>query len=436
MDIPPPAAEGNRHQRRAYERARRKHDRFVTPQGPQPVKQAREPSPRPRKRPEPKPEPAEVDDGNLLVVDEWLEGDGEKVLYEEAELYGEFNFRDSILDQLDRYWVYLERMKRHDPMAYGFYRQLGATLVPYSATGTVTDKAKPIKKIEDIEAYKKQIQLSPWFRQHWPAFGCCAYGANPRDEAAEKQKLEGGWLTVPKFMYFRRVDRHDWTVQPVRGGKNYKVTIWWDRVSRADRSLMKWGRPEEFAVNISDNGKHIRVLKTRQKNHDEIGPWWHWGIPGYSKDWARQHGVDGQTHLAHVFCSAVQDVEYAAYSMLRVEVSKDSLAAVFGLSPRRTAYFFQDRDITLTEAGVKKRIFHMVRPYVDKRGVAHPMHFRGLREFSWAGYQVRITVPGRDHVSLLECDVSATYERKNKKYLTEPQFAKKLKNIIHANPGQ
>jgi len=304
-----------------------------------------------------------------------LAGDGEQVLYEEAEFYGEFNFRDTILDQLDRYWVYIERMKRHDPDAYGFYRQLGATLVPYMATGSYSDKPHDIEKIKDIDSYKNEIRLSPWFKRTWPAFGCCAFGVNPRDEAAEMVKLKSGYYQArPKFLYFRRVRDMPWTVQPVRGGKLYMLTVWWDRVEKCERIRYKWGRPQEFPVQISDDGERIKVLKTRRDGDgDKVRPWWDWQFPHEYKEWSKHYGLDAQTHLSHVFTDAVRDVERSAYSMLRVEVTKGDLTAVFGLSPHRTPYFFRDRDIQLTESGKKRRIFHMVRPFIDRKGVAHPM---------------------------------------------------------------
>jgi hypothetical protein len=33
------------------------------------------------------------------------------------------------------------------------------------------------------------------------------------------------------------------------------------------------------------------------------------------------------------------------------------------------------------------------------------MHFRGVRRFTWAGYKVKITVPGKDHPMLEEVDI-------------------------------
>ena len=71
----------------------------------------------------------------------------EEVLVEESELYGEFNFRDTILGQLDRYWVYLERMRKHDPDSYGFYKQLGATLVPHAMHGCYQDEERDLSQV-------------------------------------------------------------------------------------------------------------------------------------------------------------------------------------------------------------------------------------------------------------------------------------------------
>lgn len=439
MDIsPPPEPRMNRHNRRVFERARRRHDNFVEPKGPQPIKHERAPIP---PKPDPKPESKDTADDRLteidpdpLIVDEWLEGDGEKVLYEGSEFWGQFNFRDTILEQLDRYWIYLERMRKHDPDAYGFYKQIGAILVPYATTLSFSDKPHELVKVKDLEAYKRQIQLSPWFRQTWPAFGCCAFGTNPRDEARERVKLpSGGTIGCPKFMYFRRVERMPWTVQPVRGGKLYVLTVWWDRVDKVDGIQYKWGRPNEFPIQISDDGLKIRALKTRVRKTHEIGSWWEWHIPHHYQEWSIQYGIDAQTHLSHLFCTAVADIERASSSILRVEVSKGDLTAVFGLDPRRTSYFFQDRDIVLNNKGSKRRIFHMVRPYIDKNGNAHPIQFRGLREFTWADYYVRITVPGRDHFMPLEYNEPMHY-REGKKLtdddLREPELATELKRMM------
>lgn len=457
MDIPPPPEQApvapqlslNRHERRqraAFERARRKHDKFVTPLGPEPVHYPREhhdddddvSEPPLTKHEEPLPAgPIHDDPNDRIIADEWLEGDGEMVLYEEAEFFGQFNFRDTILEQLDRYWVYLSRMRKGDPDAYEFYKQIGATLVPYSTTNSVTDKPKPQQKIKNIKRYKEQIVLTPWFKEHWPVFGCCAFGTNPRDEKRETTRLDSkhgsGYLSCPKFLYFRRIERFPWTVQPVRGGKCYVLTVWWDRVEAVKGHKYKWGRPMEFPVHISDDGKRIRVLKTRKDGDGKTRSWWDWRIPHDYERWAKQYGLDAQTHLGHLFCDVTRDIENTGLSMLRVEVTKGDMTAVFGLDPRRTGYFFQDRDIVLNENGRKRRVFHMVRPFVDKKGVAHPTSFRGMREFTWAGYSVFISVPGRDHFMLDEFNLPMHYNRHEvkEKTVSEGQLAATLREQLH-----
>jgi hypothetical protein len=39
-----------------------------------------------------------------------------------------------------------------------------------------------------------------------------------------------------------------------------------------------------------------------------------------------------------------------------------------------------------------------------------PFSFRGLDQFEWAGYRVKITIPGRDHFPLNEFDVGMSDE--------------------------
>jgi hypothetical protein len=39
-----------------------------------------------------------------------------------------------------------------------------------------------------------------------------------------------------------------------------------------------------------------------------------------------------------------------------------------------------------------------------------PFSFRGERDFDWAGYHVKITIPGRDHFLLNEFDVGMSDE--------------------------
>src|SRR5215472_14678719 len=177
-------------ERRQLERARLKFDKFVIPQGERPAAHAKPTSksvlPGPTSE-----QPASdetrvtivdprmvvVDNGSdFYVVDKHHSDRQTEVLYEPDELAGEFNFRDTIMEQLERYFVYLDRMKRMDPDAYDFYREVGATLLPYAA---IPDNWVSKRDILEPEKPIEQKQLSPWFVKTMPSFGCVSYGANP-----------------------------------------------------------------------------------------------------------------------------------------------------------------------------------------------------------------------------------------------------------------
>src|SRR6266446_7843042 len=127
----------NRAQRCALERGRRRHDKFVKPMGEPPPSRPRS-NGKPEKRAVVEPMPKPPDDFILDLADAVAkehEVSGQKVLYHQSEFWGEFSFRDTILAQLDRYWIYLRRMRRHDIESCKFYQRLGAQIIPYAATG-------------------------------------------------------------------------------------------------------------------------------------------------------------------------------------------------------------------------------------------------------------------------------------------------------------
>ena len=446
LQRPLPPIEGNRQQRRMIaklERARRKHDKLVTPKGPQPILN------KPRERRAPKPvavETAEVEtplaatSANRLVVDKhWEDKTGPNVLWKEEEFYGEFCFRDSILNQLDRYFFYLQRMRKHAPDAYHLYRQIGATLAPYSVR-EFEDKINTRKFTKkEIDEFKSQINLPNWFNLKRPTFNCVAYGADPRTELQEDQnKAKGKVCWIPKFMYYTKISQPPSNLQPMSGGDIYAMTVWWDRRTAGEGFGNKWGVPYEYAIFVSKDGKKLQVLKQLDYHN---WYWREWRVPLELVKWTKELGIDYQTFLCHLFCDTVKRAEYNTFSMIRVAVTKNHLTAVFGISPKRTSYFFQDRDITLNVNGRKQRIFHIVRPHkrVTKTGETDVhMHFRGLKEFDWAGYNVTITVPGRDHFMLSEYDVGcidSSWKEPGVKYQDQTHIGKMLVNRIRGGLG-
>src|SRR6516225_159579 len=431
----------NRAQRRrvsALERARLKHDKFVKPKGPEPLPyESREPAPAPTLKlpagPVAEVPAAEsgVKDADLVIADHyWNDPEGEKVLYKEQEFLGEFYFRDTILDQLERYFFYLARMKRRDPGSYGFYRELGATLIPYSLSKWLDDD-------DEDDGYSKfdilkHAQLSEWFNKTRPAFGCVAYGTDPYTEGKEKQfttSLKRAYYR-PKFLYFRKYQVPPPTVQPMHGGDVYGMTLWWDRPGITKRG----GYPQEYWVHVSKDGKRIRLLKELDFHG---GYWRSWQIPPTYQRCAKKYHVSAELFLAACFCDAARYCEYPNYAMLRVSVANDEdMHAVFNLEVKRTPYFFKDRDIQLNDRGHRKRILHIVRPHVRKDGTIVPMHFAGIKKFDWAGYHVNITIAGRDHCMIQEFDYGVLGDKtKYKDTITEPEAGKLFAKWIKTGEG-
>jgi hypothetical protein len=436
LPVQPLAQLGNRHQRRSYaywERQRRKHDKLVTPGGSEPVKVEKK-------------SPAKIkpDYPALPEIDHQLptqcfiaeHHEGGEVLFEESELYGQFNFRDTILNQLDRYWIYLARMKRNDADAFGFYRQLGGHLLPLSTTGIEFWRDERYGNSD----FKKVDPLPEWFNKTRPGFGCFAFAADSHSENIEKKKF------FPRFFYFVKYKQPPPEVQPMSGGDVYAVTVWWDKDK--DKNI-KYGSPTQYAVFIDRSGKTVKLLKTldtkmikiprRGKRPDTV-PYRAWHIPEIFSEWANDHKAPVDNYLLNLFVMVTRLYENCLHSMLRVEVHKNDLTAVFGLDERRTAYFFQDRDYQLNKHGQRKRIFHSVKAHF-RHGVAVPFHFRGEREFDWAGYRVKITIPGRDFLHLNDFDVGVVDEywidkKEQKEFIYQPEFAKIITGWMRDGTGK
>jgi len=318
------------------------------------------------------------------------------VLYAKG-VSGQFYFRDTILDQLGDYMVYLKRMKTGAPDAYRLYSKVGASVMP-QYWGKYT--------------YIKEQELSPWFRQTLPSFGAAASGVSPRTEKEE----EAGDTLYPRFLWFQKYERPPREVEWATSGATYICCIYADK-----KNSEKWktGRPIEFPVEVLPDGT-VRVLRTvvqreqvihhrhgRHRGYSSTVPHQRWGIHPFFLKWAKENDISPQQLLAGYFVAAANNVETIQHSMIRVEARKDGIAAVFGVDVERTPYFFADREEAVTTDGGKQRIFHAVRTHVRKNGSAVRMHFRGLRRFRWNGYDIHITVPGFDHWDMSDLNVGS-----------------------------
>lgn len=377
---------------------------------------------------------------------------------DDPERWGQFYFRDAILDQLDVYFMYLKRMKHKDRDAYDLHRQLGIQIMPRSA----------INAFDQWRTGGDEMALSAWWRENRPAFGAIAYGVDRDslyDESvtvldappeyfadrppcdlgkARRQALHTrgetitlrsgesvitGVLWVPKFLYFQKYKNPPAEVERIAEGDVYKMTVYWDRLDNRVRTHThnKGGIPQSYALCVDgagqvrvlrmllDTSEHLRERRGINRGHHFTIPNKRWRIPSHVLWWATGRlDFSPEEYLRRCFLEAALMYEHSALgSMIRVEASKGKLSATFGVDVKRTSYFFKDRDVTaeaLTAAGTRIPIFHSVRPHTRNTNhgeVGVRMHFRGLREFGWAGYRVKITVPGRDHRPLPEFNVGA-----------------------------
>jgi len=393
---------------------------------------------------------------------------------ENPERWGQYYFRDAILDQLDRYFVYLKRMRQHDKDAYELHRRIGIQVMPGSA----------VQAFDNWRSEEGMDDLSAWWKENRPGFGAISYGidfdsmdeernlivdlppeAMPKERPDWKAKhriltisggndfrdeytgtmVKPGILWVPKFLYFHKYRKPPPEIQRVVDGDVYSMTVYWDRVDHRSKRFdkrHKGGIPQDYAICVERATGAVRVLRMlinervhiRHKHGPDKGlmfsiPNKHWGIATEYLSWACGRGdASPEDFLRRCFIEAALMYEHGAMgSMIRIEATKGGRAkdggmvATFGVDVKRMSYFFKDRDITaatLTERGTRRPIFHIVRPHMrrTKKGeTAVHMHFSGLREFDWAKYHIKITVPVLDHLALPELPIGSDHAEKGER---------------------
>lgn len=334
---------------------------------------------------------------------------------------GEFYFRETILDQLGYYMKCLERVRKVDPEAFALYSQVGGNVITEGALSWFAKVGAFKGKTPELPM---SAELSPWFRRTLPSFGAVFIGKIARDVETK----EDSW--VPRFFYFRKYEPRAAPpeIQRVGIGAVYIATVYWD-----DPEQRSWGKgrksgvPQDFPIVINPDGS-VRLLRSLLHDSREIRhttgksrgkkfviPRRQWvAADPWMVQWAHEYGAQVGDYLVALFVQVANMYETANSSVIRVTATNGELAASFGVDLKRTPYFFKDRETTLTESGKKKRIFHIVRAHVRKDGAAVKFHFRGEKSFSWNGYAIGITVPGRDHYNLAEFSVGAIDEDKMK----------------------
>ena len=313
----------------------------------------------------------------------------------DVEEAGQWYFKRDILEKLDEYMVCIRRMKKTDPQGYKTYSRIGATTIP---DNTLLD-----------------TRLSSRWKnnEYRPLFGAIAL-------LGEEQLSEYYYM---KFGYFHRLDRVPPQLQPTNG-QVYEVTTFHNRVDDGT----KWGRVSmHFYVSLDEKGcvtPLLFVAKRKQViNHKDRASKWSKTSTLQHHTWTYGSFLEDDTFEDSAICDdtiqgraekvfAIIAGGYVhAASALRVSATKNQVTAAFGIDLLRTPYFFNDRDASFTEKGVKKKIFHIVRthPRILPNGktIFVKSHFRGKRDFKWNGYDVLVSMPGKHHSDLLDMSFGA-----------------------------
>lgn len=296
---------------------------------------------------------------------------------------GAFYYLGTILDDLPRLHRLLKKMKRVDPEAYAFHAKVGARILPGS-------------DIVDVETAPAFI----------PATGMVFAGGRKE-----------GDFTQAAFVYFNKYNQ-SYRLKP-SGQTAYSVCVahimdnidhvceFFVTVTNGKIQLCNSLQTELRRVPVRETGMARRWTGTRFHAIKTQ----YFGPSQSLLAWAKEKGEDPETLARMLFCSAVTGSSASTEGEFMVRCKRAGSTATFFVSPKRTPYFFADRETTLAVDGRKKRIFHHVRAHErtlpDGRKSQVPEHYRGERHFKWGGDMVTISVPNVHHNDIRQFDAAA-----------------------------
>lgn len=306
-------------------------------------------------------------------------------------------FERDVLDQLKNYMRYIKRMKSSDREAYDLYSKIGAQIVPFNMKA-------------DAE------ELDPWFRQTLPAFGAVAHVGTVYDDAEKESKS-----LYPRFVYFKKMARPPHNVQQINRGVLYMMTAFFAHSEREG-----FGIPCEFPILIDGTDvrpllmltQHTQTIRHRRDANGEgrttTIKHQRWGVSPDLVEWAAEHKRNPVEMAGYLFKQMASQFTHTANQTIRVEARDRNTSAVFVVDILRTPQFFADREKVKTAGGRTAPIFHIVRPHVrtlrNGKQIGIKAHFSGVSRFTWNGFHINITVPGKDHVALSDASFAAYSE--------------------------
>jgi hypothetical protein len=265
--------------------------------------------------------------------------------------YGAHYYLGDLLDRADEAFQDMVNLKRADPDIYDIFHRTGVAVCSSDALYT-----------RDVE---------PFIAEALPSFGC-AYVGHDKDKEDR----------VPaRFIGFTKEERPI-NVQ-ASNGATYRVMLTYTLDGHAYCGSFHVALKGSVAVPLKeciptyhDLGRRGGVTRMQ------------WRYPSALVDIAGN--MDGDVEdAANTMFAVAAHASMHPESGLTVKISKGVTALKFAINVERTPYFFRDRERVVNHNGRTKRILHIVRTHTRKGKVINS-HWRGLREFNWNGYSVKI----------------------------------------------
>lgn len=306
-----------------------------------------------------------------------------------------------VLDNLKAYQIYINRLRKADPEAYGMYRRTGAFILPPDMTSN-------------------SVELEPGVLAKLPSFGAICLGCERDSDPVGSDGLP---MIPIRFATMMKLTKPGAYVERRNDGVIYRCALFWDDVKDKNIRDATTGVFREYMVHVGPCGTvtPLRVKKAetqvirhrrtdadvlfRKGGNQSVVTHQRWGLPDIGELKSDETMAD---RIRVTFCLMMNFwAQAATQSMIRVTAEKGSVIMPFVVDVLDTPAFFADRNTVIDIAGHKKRIFHVVRPHIRANGQSVKMHFRGLRSFLWNGYSISITVPGKWKADITELTAGA-----------------------------
>ena len=277
----------------------------------------------------------------------------------------------ALLDSLDATYASLQRADDAASWVDKDLRDGLRRMGPYIAT-------------EDSQTEMDRVQVERF--DSWPALLFVGLDTTSAGNSAK----------VPcHFMFARKVKRFT-NAMPASRGLHYEVgAAYYDNAT----GRLFWSCT---AATINPATGAIALAKMKTSNCVAVGP-------AHRRDYIARPSwreVDvGETREATlVIISAAFNFWADRNEQWSVSTRRKNRRMTFCVPDRATSSFFRERDrVALTDTGRMRPIAHYVseheRIYADGRRRIIPAHIRGMRKFSWKGYDCAIIAPEFKHAS-------------------------------------